>query len=189
MQTMVKPQTKTLLTAVDLYQMPNHGGRSELVKGEVTLMSPAGTQDGKIALRLGAIIWNYVEAHNLGEVYAAETGFTIEEDPDTVRAPDVSFVARERIPPEGEPPDFWAIAPDLVAEVLSPFDVASKVQQKITEYLQAGVRLVWLVDPETQTVTVYESLAHGRILLPDDTLTGGEVLPGFSLPLHQLFRR
>ncbi len=189
MATMTKSPAKTLLSAADLYELPDHGGRIELVKGELTPMSPASTQHGKIALRLGAIIWNYVEAHNLGEVYAAETGFTITEDPDTVRAPDVSFVARSRIPPEGEPPGFWAIAPDLVVEVLSPFDVASKVQQKITEYLQAGVRLVWLVDPETQTVTVYKSLAEAHILLRQDVLMGDEVLPGFSLPLAKLFRQ
>ncbi len=187
METMTKRQTKTLLSAADLYQMPDHGGRAELVKGELEPMSPAGTQHGKIALRLGAILWNYVEEKNLGVVYAAETGFTIEEDPDTVRAPDVAFVARERIPPEGEPPGFWAIAPDLVAEVLSPFDQASAVQKKVTEYLQAGVRLVWLVDPETCTVTVYNSLQDGRILLAEDTLAGGDVLPGFSLALVRLF--
>lgn len=189
MATMTKSPTKTLLSAAELYERPDHGGRTELVKGELTPMSPASTQHGKIASRLDRYVGNFVEDNDLGEVYAAETGFTIEEDPDTVRAPDVSFVARSRIPPEGEPPGFWAIAPDLVAEVLSPFDVASKVQQKITEYLQAGVRLVWLVDPETQTVTVYKSLAEAHILLREDVLTGEDVLPGFSLLLTKLFRQ
>lgn len=189
MGTMTKPRTKTLLTAVGFYELPDHGGRAELVKGELIAMSPAGTQHGKIASRLGRYVGNFVEDNDLGEVYAAETGFTIEEEPDTVRAPDVAFVARSRIPPEGEPVGFWAIAPDLVAEVLSPFDVASKVQRKITEYLQAGVRLVWLVDPETQMVTVYKSLHDVHILLLEDVLTGEDVLPGFLLPLRKLFRQ
>ncbi len=187
MKTMAKAETK-LLTAVDLYNLPDHGGHNELVKGEIAPMSLAGAQHGKIAARLGCYLGNYVEDNNLGVVYAAETGFTIEEAPDTVRAPDAAFVARERIPAEGEPPGFWAIAPDLAAEVLSPFDQASAVQKKITEYLQAGVRLVWLVDPETQTVTVYNSLADVQILLVEDVLEGGKIVPGFSLSLTRLFR-
>jgi Uma2 family endonuclease len=189
METMVRTPTKTLLTAADLYELPDHGGRTELVKGELVPMLLAGAQDGKIVARLGGYLGKFVDDNGFGVAYAAGTGFTIEEEPDTVRAPDVSFVARNRIPPEGEPRGFWAIAPDLVAEVVSPFDIASKVQQKITEYLQAGVRLVWLIDPETQTVTVYKSLNEVYILLLEDVLTGEDVLPGFSLPLRQLFRQ
>ncbi len=181
-------KTKTTVTAEDFYNLPDHGGHNELVKGEIVPMSPAGTQHGKIAMRIGAFMWRYVEEHDLGEVYAAETGFTIEEDPDTVRAPDAAFVARDRIPPEGEPAGFWKIAPDLVVEVVSPFDQIGDVQAKITEYLRAGVRLVWLVEPQTRTVTVYKSLDDARILLREDTLDGGDVLPGFALPLANLFR-
>jgi len=181
-------KTKATVTAEDFYNLPDHGGHNELVKGEIVPTSPAGTQHGKIAMRIGCYIGNHVEEHSLGEVYAAETGFTIEEDPDTVRAPDAAFVARDRIPPEGEPAGFWKIAPDLVVEVVSPFDQIGDVQAKITEYLRAGVRLVWLVEPQTRTVTVYKSLDDARILLREDTLDGGDVLPGFTLPLAKLFR-
>jgi Uma2 family endonuclease len=180
-------QEETTITAEQFYQKPNHGGRYELVQGEMVPMSPAGPTHGKIALRLGAYLWQFVQQHDLGEVYAAETGFTILENPDTVRAPDVAFVARERIPDTGEPEGFWRIAPDLVVEVLSPYDRASDVQNKITDYLTAGVRLLWLVDPRSQTVTIYESLDRAKILLGDDSLDGGDVLPGFSLALPQLF--
>jgi Uma2 family endonuclease len=180
-------KTKTTITAEQFYRKPNHGGRHELVQGEMVPMSPAGPTHGKIALRLGATLWQFVQQHDLGEVYAAETGFTILENPDTVRAPDVAFVARERIPPTGEPDGFWRIAPDLVVEVLFPYDKASQVQDKITDYLTAGVRLLWLVDPHSQTVTVYESLDRVKILIGDDTLDGGDVLPDFALPLLQLF--
>ncbi len=188
METMSALKTKTTLTAVDFYHLPDHGGHCELVKGKVVPIPPTGAAHGKIAMRIGALLWRYVEKHNLGEVYAAETGFTIEEDPDTVRAPDAAFVSRDRIPPEGEPPGFWHSAPDLVVEVVSPFDQIGDVQAKITEYLQAGVRLVWLVEPQTRTVTVYKSLDVVRILLQQDTLDGGEILPGFTLPLADLFR-
>ena len=180
-------KTKTLLTADDLLQMPDGGGRNELVRGEIVPMSPASVEHGKRAMRLGRYLGNYVEEHNLGEVYAAETGFTIAENPDTVRAPDVSFVARSRIPEEGEPSGFWKIVPDLVAEVVSPYDRASEVQDKIKDYLVAGVRLVWLVDPKSRTVTVYHSLDNVHILLEEDTLDGGAVVPGFLLPLSRLF--
>jgi Uma2 family endonuclease len=176
-----------LLTADDLYAMPAHGGRHELVKGEIKPMSPAGAQHGKIALRIGRFIGNFVAEQRLGEVYAAETGFTIAESPDTVRAPDVAFVAQERIPSEGEPEGFWSIAPDLVVEVVSPWDRMADVQAKITDYLRAGVRMVWLVDPHTETVTVYQSLTQMKILLAEDTLTGEDILPGFSVPVADLF--
>ena len=150
-------------------------------------MSPAGAIHGKIAMRTGRVIANFVDEKKLGEVYAAETGFTIAHDPDTVRAPDVAFVSRARIPEAGEPEGFWSIAPDLVVEVISPFDKASEVQDKVRDYLTAGVGLVWVVDPQTRTVTVYESLARARVLLEDDKLDGGEVLPGFELALADLF--
>lgn len=178
-----------LLTAKALYQMPKYGGRNELVRGEIVPMSPASTYQGKIAMRLGRVVANFVYENGYGEVYAAETGFTLFQEPDTVRAPDVSFVAKDRIPPEGEPESgFWAIAPDLAAEVISPNDKVSEVQEKVRDYLEAGVRLLWLVDPQTRTVTVYQSLREARILLEEDTLDGASVLPGFNFPLSQLFQ-
>jgi Uma2 family endonuclease len=181
--------TKTLLTANDLYRLADHGGRNELVRGEVAPMSPASTKHGEIVFDLGFQLGVFVKANNLGKLYAAETGFTLMENPDTVRAPDIAFVAQARIPSGGIPETgFWAIAPDLVVEVISPYDRASDVQDKMKDYLVAGVRLVWLVDPHSHTVTVYKSLDQVKVLLEEDTLDGGDVLPGFSLPLTELFR-
>ena len=177
-----------LLSADDLYAMPEHGGRNELVQGELIKMSPASTKHGSIAMRLAGHLWNFVVPNDLGELYAAETGFMLTQNPDTVRAPDVAFILRERIPDEGVPvTGFWAIAPDLVGEVISPHDRSSDVQQKVNDYLAAGVRLIWLVDPQTQTVTVYQSREQVHILLINDSLDGADVLPGFSLPLTVLF--
>jgi len=180
--------TTELKTAVDLYNMPDHGGRNELVQGEIVPMSPASTMHGNIAMRLGAILWNYSEENDLGRVFAAETGFTLSRNPDTVRAPDVAFVAKERIPAAGVPETgFWAVAPDLVAEVISPNDRMTEIQDKVTDYLAAGVRLVWVVDPKTETVTVYQSLKQVKVLIAGDVLEGEDVLPGFSLTLQKLF--
>lgn len=186
-----------LLTAQDLYNMPNHGGHTELVRGklvpmypegELTPMSPAGTKQGQVTYDLGFEIGLFVKKHDLGHMYAAETGFTITQNPDTVRAPDIAFVCKERIPSEGKQKGFWVLAPDLVVEVISPFDRVSDVQKKVAEYLMAGVRLVWLVDPQIKTVTVYESLSQALLLSENDTLDGDDVLPGFSLPLSKLFQ-
>ena len=132
-----------LKTAVDLYNMPDHGGRNELVQGEIVPMSPASTKHGMIVFRLAFEVGLFTSENQLGEVYAAETGFTIQQNPDTVRAPDVAFVAKSRIPEEGVPETgFWAIAPDLVAEVVSPNDRMTEIQDKVTDFLAAGVRLV-----------------------------------------------
>jgi Uma2 family endonuclease len=189
METIIeKPTVTKKLSADDLYNLPNHGGRNELVQGEIIPMSPASTMHGDIAMRLGAILWNFSEQHNLGRVFAAETGFTLSQNPDTVRAPDVAFVAKKRIPEEGVPETgFWAIAPDLVAEIVSPHDRMSQIQNKVTDYLAAGVRLVWIVDPKTETVTVYQSLKQVKVLIAEDILEGEDVLPGFQLTLKKLF--
>lgn len=177
-----------LKTAADLHNMPDHGGRNELVQGEIVPMSPASTNHGNIAMRLGATLWHYTDQNNLGRVFAAETGFTLTQNPDTVRAPDVAFVAQSRIPEEGVPETgFWAIAPDLVAEVVSPNDRMTEIQDKVTDYLAAGVRLVWVVDPKTETVTVYQSLKQVKVLVVDDVLEGEDILPGFELALKVLF--
>ena len=177
------------MTAVDLYNMPDHGGRNELVQGEIVPMSPASTMHGDIAMRLGAILWNFSDQHNLGRVFAAETGFILSQNPDTVRALDVAFVAQERIPKESVPETgFWAIVPDLVAEIVSPNDRMTEIQDKVTDYLAAGVRLVWVVDPKTETVIVYRSLKQISVLVADDVLDGADVLPGFQLALKKLFR-
>ncbi|MCP5097929.1 MAG: Uma2 family endonuclease [Chloroflexi bacterium] len=188
MESVTQTTTKKMFTAVDLYNMPDHGGRQELIRGELIPMSPASTKHGYIAMRLGAILWNYSSEKGLGRIFAAETGFTISRNPDTVRAPDVAFVAKEHIPPEGVPETgFWAIAPDLAAEIVSPNDRMSDIQDKVTDYLAAGVKLVWIVDPKTRTITVYQSLKNVQVLINEDVLDGQDVLPGFQLPLSKLF--
>lgn len=176
-----------LLTAEDLLHMPQESIRSDLMRGELIRMTPAGARHGQIAgnflIKLGA----YVADNRMGRVFAAETGFILSRDPDTVRGPDVAFVSRERIPPEGVPEGFWPMSPDLAIEVVSPGDTAADVEAKVYDYLDAGTSLVWVANPKTQRVTEYRSLSDIRVLTINDTLDGADVIPGFSLPLKELF--
>jgi Uma2 family endonuclease len=152
------------------------------------MVTPAGYAHGSIEIRIARALANFVEAARLGDVLGAETGFHIASDPDTVRAPDVAFVCSERIPSE-RPEGFFQGAPDLAVEVLSPNDKASEVNAKVQDWLDAGCRMVWVVDPATKTVSVYRSRTQIEVLGVSDTLPGGDVLPGFSLPLVEIFAR
>jgi len=176
-----------LITADELLQLTQDGPRYELIKGELIEMSPAGPRHGRIAMRLGSLLEQFTRQTGLGVVYAAETGFKLSENPDTVRAADAAFVAQTRIPAAGEPEGYWAIAPDLVVEVVSPSDAAATIQTKVTDWLAAGCRLVWVVYPDTQTVTEYRSLTEVRVLTRQDKLSGGDVLPGFTCLIGELF--
>ncbi len=161
--------------------------RLELSEGELIVMSPAGGKHGGIALKMGRIIGNYVEEHILGYVTAAETGFILYKNPDgrdTVRAPDVGFVARERLP-DGLPDGYIPFAPDFAVEVVSPTDEAEEVQLKINQYLRYGTHLIWVVYPKSRTVVVYTPDSTQTLDITG-TLNGGDVLPGFSLPVTNI---
>ncbi len=175
-------------TAQDLLALAGDENRYELVRGELMMMTPAGPKHGNFAARLVIAIGNYVETHNLGEVYTAEPGFQLQANPLTIRAPDVAFVQQSRIP-EGKPVGFWSLAPDLVVEIISPSETAQDVHEKVEDYLRAGTRLIWLVYPDNETVMEYRAPEQARILTADGDLEGGDVLPGFRYPLKQLFRK
>ncbi len=176
-----------LVTADELLLMREDGYRYELVRGELRKMSPAGHQHGRIALNLTIPLDQFVRANQLGAVYAAGTGFKLAADPDVVRAPDVAFVRRDRVEAVGETGGFWPGAPDLAAEVLSPGETSGEVEEKIADWLDAGTRLVVVVDPENQTVTLYRSHEDIRVLTNDDVLEGGEVVPDWTLPVRDIF--
>lgn len=143
------------MTADELLRMPDDGYRYELVKGELRGMPPAGGEHGKIALKFGSRLLNYVEANNLGVVFAAETGFKIASNPDTVRAPDAAFVRLDRLPETGLPKGYWPGAPDLAVEVISPGDIYGEVEEKVNEWLDAGTRMVIVANPRNRTLKVY----------------------------------
>ena len=175
------------LTAEDLAQMSFGEQRVELVRGEVITMAPAGAEHGEIAGFTFGVLFSFVRNRSLGSLYAAETGFILARNPDTVRAPDVAFVAAERAAHQRGRTGFFEGPPDLAVEVVSPNDTAEDVEAKVLDYLAAGAKMVWIVRPRTRTVTVYRSLREVQVLRPGDMLDGGDVLPGFTTPVETLF--
>jgi Uma2 family endonuclease len=179
--------TPTLVTADELFMMPDDGFRYELIEGELRRMPPAGSEHGAISINIALVVGQFVKAHNLGVVFGAETGFKIASDPDTVRAPDLAFVRRERIPDSGIPQGYWPGAPDLAVEVVSPSDTYTEVEEKVSDWLNAGARLVLVLNPRRRTVAVYTSPTDVARLTESDTLNGGDVLPGFTCRVAELF--
>jgi Uma2 family endonuclease len=176
-----------LMTADELLLMPDDGFRYELVKGELKRMSPIGDEHGEVTMRLASPLYQYVTLKNLGKVYAAETGFKLESDPDTVRAPDIAFVGIERIQAAGRIQGYRGGAPDLAVEVLSPGNTKREMAEKIKDYFAAGARSVWLVNPKLKTVIIYHSAKDSITLTDKDTLEGGEVVPGFKISVAEIF--
>ena len=179
--------TQQTMTADDLWRMPDDGMRRELIRGELTVMTPAAWRHGEIAMTIGALLRAHVKANQLGTVLAAETGFFIARDPDTVRAPDAAFIAKERVPAGVRPDRFVPFAPDIAVEVLSPSDALVDVEEKVDQWLEAGTALVWVVNPRACTVTVHRKGRDPRVLRESDTLDGEDVCPGFSAPVAELF--
>jgi Uma2 family endonuclease len=175
------------IRAEDLLRMPEDGFRYELVRGELRKMTPAGHEHGKISVKITWRLAQYVESNSLGTVYAAETGFLLSSEPDTVRAPDVAFVRAERVAEVGDSEGYWPGAPDLAVEVISPGDVYGEVEEKVFDWLRAGTMMVVVVNPRQRAVTVYRSLTDIMVLTEADTLSGGKVVPGWALAVKDLF--
>lgn len=177
--------TTQLMTAEELIKLPRGRFRYELVKGELLTMSPAGEGDGAISANLAAELVRHVKANKLGIVYGAETGFKLESNPDTVLAPDVAFISRERV---GEiSKKYREGAPDLAVEVISPGESRNRIEKKVGQWLQLGARVVWIVNPQTATVTVYRADGGVKVLSASDELTGDDVVPGFQIPITEIF--
>jgi Uma2 family endonuclease len=175
------------VTADELLAMPDDGYRYELVKGELRKMAPTGDEHGDVTMELAGALHQYVKKHNLGKVYAAETGFKLESDPDTVRAPDIAFVSRVKVEKTGRLKGFRSGAPDLAVEVLSPSDRVSRVEGKVAQWLEGGARMVWVVSPKLHTITVYRSLTNIVTLTEKDKLDGADVVPGFQIDVAEIF--
>ena len=181
-------QTRTgLMTADELLMMPNSRWGYELVRGKLKKYMPAGNLHGIIALKIGRIIGNFVEENNLGVVVAAETGFLISHNPDTVRAPDSAFIGKEKLAKYGITEKFFPDAPDLAVEVVSPNDRKKDIEDKVQDYLAAGVNLIWIIYLQKQFVVVHRQSKIVSILFETDEIEGEEVLPNFRLPLEKLF--
>lgn len=175
--------TRRVATEQDLLAMPKDGRKYELVDGEVRV-SPAGDRHSVVAVHLASLLFTFVKQHRLGWVCGADAGFRLPGG--NVRSPDASFVASGRFPDDQPPDDFGELAPDLAVEVISPGDRPRYVFDKVGEYLEAGVRLVWVIDPRKACAVVYRSLSEVRDLGPDDALDGQDVLPGFRCVLRDI---
>lgn len=179
--------SQTLITAEEFSKLPNppDGSQLELVRGVIVSVPPPRGRHGVCCSKVDRLIGDFVEAKGLGTVTANDTGIILERDPDTVRGPDVSFWRKERLPvvPEG----YIDVPPDLAVEVASPGDHFARIQKRVLHFLACGVRLLWVVDPEDRSVTVYRPQKLPVILEESDMLSGEDVLAGFSCRVAELF--
>ena len=184
---MAAPMQRELMTAEELFELPDDDCRREIVNGLLIHMTPSGAAHGVVTVRIGQYLNEHAAAHELGVCCGAETGFILRRDPDVVRAPDAAFVAGSRIPETGVPTTYWPFAPDLAVEVVSPSDRLADVHVKVAEYFSAGTRQVWIVEPATRTVHAYRGPHDVQVFGADDELTGDDVLPGFRCEVGRLF--
>ena len=168
------------------WQMVHEGRRTELVRGEVRTRPLAAAEDGHVSMSIGTILTLFIESNRLGAVFMA-TGFILGRNPDTVRAADFAFVAKNRLPKDGIPKKFYPGAPDLAVEVVSPSDTFDEVENKIGEWLAAGTQLVVIVRLAQRIVKLYRSATQTLTLNESDTFTAEELLPGFSCRVSEIF--
>jgi Uma2 family endonuclease len=181
--------TKARMTAKDLWELPEGDRRRELVDGRIIEMGPPGAEHGKVVGRISLRLAEHANRAGGAEVLVGDVGFVLSlpADPERVRAPDVAYVSRARLPGGEVPAGYLTGAPDLAVEVLSPSDDPIDVQQKVQDFLGGGALLVWIVAPRARTVTVYRPDGSARFLRDKEVLEGEQVLPGLAVPLTELF--
>lgn len=180
------PPSPKLLTAEDLYDIPDDGRHQyELVRGVLVVSEPPVTVHGVLAVQIAALLLAFVRPRKLGRV-TIESGYVTERGPDTVRGPDVAFVRMGRVPTRADLDRYVEGAPDLAVEIRSPGDRAGEIAEKVAEYFRSGAGLVWGVDPRRRVVLVHTPDGHTRLLRDGDTIDGGDVLPGFTAPVSEL---
>ena len=178
---------KTLLTADEFFRLYSHkDGRYELVDGEVVEMAPVNEQHGDSAFNISGAFYIYSRRMGTGRG-GVETGYRVRQNPDTVRGPDVSFNLRARHEGESASAGFVTGAPDIAVEVVSPSNTAAEMERKVAEYLAAGSQRVWLAYTSTRTVVVHRANGTTINYAGDDVITDEELLPGFTLPLSEIF--
>lgn len=177
-----------LMTAEELMELPmGEGLRYELIDGELITMPASGLPHGRVTLRLTVPLAQFIWDHDLGEVFAAESGFKLTSNPDTVLAPDFSFVTKQHLEEMGEASGFLPGSPDLVVEVLSPDDRPSMISAKTSRWFAGGARQVWIVDPKKSSVTIYRSPSDAITFSGSDELAADDMFPGFRLSLNKIF--
>jgi Uma2 family endonuclease len=175
-----------LMTADDLLRLPRGRARHELVRGELRTMPPGGWEHGREGTDIVVSLSIHVRAHDLGSVTGGDTGFLLTTNPDTVRAPDVAFVRSNRVPVRGTQRGYFRGAPDLAVEVISQNDLYTEVEEKVSEWLEHGTRLVFVVNPRRRTVAVHRADGSVRVLTVEDMLDGEDVVPGWTLAVRDI---
>ena len=176
--------TTELVRVEDVERLPDDDYRYALIRVVLYRMPPPKPRHGRITTTVAGYLWSFVAEHRLGIVYS-NSGFVLARGPDVLLGPDVAFVRADRLPPDDD--QYPDLAPDLAVEIFSPSNTGSDVEDKIREYLAAGVPLLWLLDPRRRTVRVRAADGTERVLTEADELDGGDVLPGFRLPVARLF--
>ena len=182
--TTTKPQ---LLTADDLLRLHSEGVKGELIMGVLHKKVSSGLEHGQIAINLGILLGSFVKPRRLGRVFGSDTGVQLEHGPDTVREPDVAFISAERMPLDVRERGYAQVVPDLVVETVSPTDRPVPVFDKAQMWLRFGAQLVWIVNPETRTIMAWPQSGQSWTFTEADTLDGGDVLPGFTCPVQDIF--
>ncbi len=174
------------MTAEQLFDLGEEVS-AELVRGALREMAPPGAEHGVVVARLAWRLVQYVQDKDLGVVLVGDVGFQLASDPDTVRGPDIAFVRKDRIPPDGIPKGYWPGAPDLAVEVISPSDRYEDVEERVADYLSAGTHVVWVVSPARRTVTVHRPDLPPALLSVSEVLEAEDLLSGFRMQVGELF--
>ena len=176
-----------LLTADDLLQLDSEGVKGELIMGVLHKRVSNGVEHGEIVLNLGSPLHQFVKSSRLGRVVGSDVGILLGRDPDTVREPDIAFISAERMPLDVREKRYSQVVPDLVVEVVAPNDRPIPLFDKAQMWLRFGAHLVWIVNPETRTIVAWPQSGSTRTYTEDDTLDGGDVLPGFTCAVRDIF--
>lgn len=173
-------------TADELSRLPE-GWRYEIDEGALVIMAPAGIEHGDISLGVGAMLRQFVRSRGLGKVVGSETGFFLKTEPQILRAPDVAFISNARLARIRDPKQFSDVPPDLAVEIRSPSEAHVDIRRKVEQYLLAGVRSVWVIDPDGKTLTQYRQNEAPVTIVDPDARVEDPVLPGFVCRLRELF--
>ena len=176
-----------LLTAGDLLRLYGQGIRGELIRGELYKTTSTGVNHGRTVTKAVIRLGSFIEPRQLGTLVASDTGIWLERDPDTVHEPDLAYISADKMPVDADIPGYSEIVPDLVMEVTSPSDSPREIREKALMWRDFGVRLVWVAHPGSRTVDVYREDGSVATLTEDDSLDGGNVLPGFVCRVGEIF--
>ena len=177
-----------LMTAEELLELPRGQHRYELINGELKTMSLASHDHGRIAMRIELALAEFVWRNDLGDAYAAETGFLLKTNPDTVLGPDAAFISKNRLAEGRDERGYWPGPPDLAVEVVSPHETRPKVRMKVTQWLDYGALQVWTVHPKNETVTIHRRSGESTTFERGDILEADDLLPGFRIALADIFK-